>query len=60
MMEMNLEQLKEHFIDLYDVDPGELANELGITVDEILERFEDKVIKYLEENYEEEDEDEDD
>lgn len=61
MMKMTLAQLREHFINAYDVSPGELIEELGITVEEVLDRFEDKVLAYLEENYDnEEDEDEDD
>lgn len=59
---LNLEQLKEHFRDAYDVSPGELIEELGISVDEVLDRFEDKVLQYLEDNYtnEEAGEEEDD
>lgn len=57
MMQMNREQLLEHFRDGFDGQPDELVLELGITVDELLERFEDKVDQYLEENYEQPEED---
>lgn len=56
LTKMNLNQLKEHFLDGYEDVPDELVLELEISTQELLDRFEDKVLEYLEANYETEEE----
>lgn len=55
-MSLTLEELKEKILHLYD--PDDLLEALQITAEEILDRFEDKLLRRLEE-FQEDLEDED-
>ena len=55
-MSLTLEEIKERLLRLYD--PDDLLEALQISSEEILDRFEDKLIKRLDSFYEELEEEE--
>ena len=55
---LTLEEIKEKILQFYD--PDDLIESLHITAEEILDRFDDKLVKRLDEFLEEFEEDEED
>ena len=51
MMSLTLDEIKEKLLDVYD--PDDLIEALEITSEEILDRFEDKLIKRFDKFHEE-------